>query len=253
MTQNAVADSYRGCRRDPARLPLSIPLSRGEKEKIQWAYLLFESYRHTLWFSKTFVLEHYRPEQPTAPRHILWEFTYGNKLGRIRTFYAILRFLLQESRRLLSQVDDMPEGESSDITSQAQAREFLNCSSHDIIQFPAYLCSLGYRALLECQVIGNPTERVVSLYTQYSQLKQDHHTCPIVVFVALKDSVDSLFAGTQTWHAFWTSGAFLFDPERLSQLDRHWWGAISIFGELAISGRYSDESDSEDGYEDESY
>jgi hypothetical protein len=140
-------------------------------------------------------------------------------------------------------VDDILEGESSDITSQAQTSEFLNCSSHDILQFPAYLCSQGYRALLDCQEIGNPTERVVSLYTQYSQLKQNRHTCPLVVFVALKDSVDSLFAGSQTWHAFWTSGAFMFDPERLSQLDRHWWGAISIFGELAISGGHSDESD----------
>ncbi|KAJ4009561.1 hypothetical protein NW752_009154 [Fusarium irregulare] len=252
MTQNAVADSYIGCRRVPARLPLSVPLSRGEREMIQWAYLLFESYRHTLWFSKSFVLEHYCPEQPAPSCHILGEFTYGNKLGRIRPFYAVLGFLLREYRRLLSQVDDILEGESSDITSQAQTSEFLNCSSHDILQFPAYLCSLGYRALLDCEEIGNPTARVVSLYMQYSQLKQDHHTCPLVVFVALKDSVDSLFDGTQTWHAFWTSGAFLFDPERLNQLDRHWWMEISIFGELAISGRYSDESDFEDGYEDES-
>lgn len=149
MTQDAVADYNRVPRIDSVRLPLSIPLSGGEKEVIQMAYLLFDSYRHTLWFSTSFLQDYYYPKSHASLYYIPWQFAHANKLINVRTFDAVLRFLLREYNRLLCQVDDLLEGGSSDIISQLQTREFLNSSSRDNFQFPAYLCSQGYRPLLD--------------------------------------------------------------------------------------------------------
>ncbi|KAH7186062.1 uncharacterized protein B0J16DRAFT_320820 [Fusarium flagelliforme] len=218
MTQDAAADYNSVPRTDSVRLPLSIPLSGREKEEIQMAYLLFNSYRHTLWFSTSFLQDYYYPKSHASLYYIPWQFAHANKLINVRTFDAVLGFLLREYNRLLCQVDDLLEGGSSDIIWQLQTREFLNSSSRDNFQFPAYLCSQGYRPLLDCQEIGNATEVVLSLYTQYRQLRQNRHTCPLVVVTHLKGSVEALFAGSQTERDFWTSGAFMFDHERRLQL-----------------------------------
>ncbi|KAJ4139732.1 hypothetical protein NW768_001075 [Fusarium equiseti] len=234
MTQDAVADYNMEPRTESVRRPLS--LSGGEKEEMQMAYLLFDSYRHTLWFSTSFLQDYYCPKKPASFYYIPWGFTEGNKLIHVRTFHAVLRFLLREYRRLLYQVDDMIACESSNITSRLQTREFLHRPSRDNIQFPAYLCSQGYRPLLESQEANNVTESVISLYTQYSQLKRNRQTCPLVVVADLKDSVEALFAGSQTERDFWTSGAFMFNFERLIQLDRDWWMDMFIFEEDAMYG-----------------
>ena len=232
MTQDAVTDYNRMMRTSFVRLPLSITLSGGEKEQIQMAYLLFDSYRHTLWFGTAFLQYYYYPKTHASWAHIAWEFPDENRLRNIRAFDAVLRFLLQEYNRLLCQVDDLLEGESSYITLQQRTRQFLKSSSRDNRQFPAFLCSKGYRPLLYCQEIGNATEAVVSLYMQYRQLRQNRHTCPLVAVAHLKDS----FAGSQTERDYWTSGAFMFDSRRLRQLDDGWYDQVFMIEEEADYG-----------------
>lgn len=238
MTQDAVADYDMEPWTESVRIPLSIPLSGGEKEEIQKAYLLFDSYRHTLWFSTSLLQDYYCPKKPACFYYIPWEFIEGNKLFHVRTFHAVLRFLLREYRRLLYQVDDVIAGHSSNITSRLriQAREFLDRPSRDNLQFPAWLCSQGYRPLLDSRETSNARESVISLYRRYTQLKRNRDTCPLVVVADLKDSVEALFAGSQTERDFWTSGAFMFNYERLSELDLDWWMDTFLFQEDAEYG-----------------
>lgn len=180
--------------------------------------------------------DYYYPDKGASFYRIPWESADGNKLVLVRTFHAVLRFLLREYNRLLCQVDDQLEGQSSGITSQLQTREFLNSSSCDNRQFPAYLCSQGYRPLLYCQETGHATEVILSLHRQYRQLRQTRRTCPLVVVAHLKDPVEALFAGSQTMRDFWTSGAFMFDDERLYQLDERWGFVTFDFLEDALYG-----------------
>ncbi|CAG7558692.1 unnamed protein product [Fusarium equiseti] len=223
MTQDAVADYNMQPTTESTRLPLSVPLSGREEEMIKRAYLLFDSCRHTLWFSTSLLQDYYYPVTTASTYYIPWEPAYRNKLQNVRAFQAVLRFLLRGYRRLLYQVDDLIAGESSGITSRPQTRELLERPSRDNLQFPAYLCSLGYHPLLNSQEISSATESVISLYTRYSQLKQNRHTCPLVAVANLKEAVKVLFAGSETKRDFWTSGAFMFDCERRWQLDDNWY------------------------------
>jgi len=240
MTQDAAAECDLKPKTELAKFPLSMPLSKYENEDIQKAYLQFESCRHTLWFSTSFLQDYYCPEKPASFYHIPWEFTDGNKLLHVRAFHAVLRFLLGGYERLLYQVDDLIASGSSNITSRRQIKEFVHRPSHDNLQFPAFLCSQGYRPLLNSQEVSNITESVISLYTRYSHLKENRQTCPLVVIADLEDSVKALFAGSQTERDFWTSGAFMFDCDRLEQLNEDWWFETVGFQDDAVYGVVDD-------------
>ncbi|KAF5672699.1 hypothetical protein FDENT_10501 [Fusarium denticulatum] len=64
---------------DLPKLPLSLPLPETESQQIQKAYLVFDVYRHTLWFS-TNLVQDYGYEDDVYSFQIPWKFIYKEKL-----------------------------------------------------------------------------------------------------------------------------------------------------------------------------
>jgi hypothetical protein len=70
---------------------------------LQEAYLLFEAYRQTFWFS-TNLLQDYGSSGNRSDFNIPWNFVYRDKLLCVRTFQTFFVFVFREYENLLSQV-----------------------------------------------------------------------------------------------------------------------------------------------------
>ncbi|SCN92136.1 uncharacterized protein FFB20_12332 [Fusarium fujikuroi] len=167
---------------------------------MQRAYLLFEAYRHSLWFS-TNLLQDYGTGDDRYDFHIPWNFIYNDKLLCIRTFQAIFVFLFREYNSLLRQVHGRINGSDyncrfdlTDTTWRIPSRQFLQRGMRDRLQFTAYLTSHGFHQFLNIQDMDYDAqeERILSLYVRYLDLKADRQTCPMVVGADLEHSLMAL-------------------------------------------------------------
>lgn len=224
---------------DLPTVPLNLPLSETESQEIQKAYLLFDTYRHTLCFS-TSLLQDYSREDDIYDFHIPWKFIYNEKLLCVRAFQSVFVFLFKEYEHILNQIHDrntgppsLPKFENNDIA--LQRSPFIDTRQRDRLQFIAYLCSQGYQQLLSFRNRSNVSqnEHIVSLSRQYQALKGDRRSCPMVVGYDLEHSLKTLFCDTGRRHEFWTSGVYIWDMERLSQLGGALvWLATDLRGEF---------------------
>lgn len=171
-----------------------------DSTEMQRAYLLFEAYRHTLWFS-TNLLQDYGTSNDRYNFHIPWKFIYHDKLLCIRTFQAIFVFLFREYNSLLKQVHGRINGQDyncrfdlTDTTWRTRSRQFLQRGMRDRLQFTAYLTSQGFHQFLDIQDMDDDAqeERILSLYVRYVNLKADRQTCPMVVGADLEHSLMAL-------------------------------------------------------------
>ncbi|KAF5582355.1 hypothetical protein FPANT_8566 [Fusarium pseudoanthophilum] len=168
-----------------------------DSEMLQNAYLLFETYRHTLWFS-TNLLQDYGSSDHRSGFNIPWNFVYRDKLLCVRTFQTFFVFVFREYENLLSQVHNRVSGShylyrfNSDWG--IQRREFLDRGPRDRLQFAAYLSSLGCLWLLNIQNMDDVAqeEYVTCLYMRYLDLKADRQNCPMVVGADLERSLRTL-------------------------------------------------------------
>ncbi|CVK85191.1 uncharacterized protein FPRN_06932 [Fusarium proliferatum] len=167
---------------------------------MQRAYLLFEAYRHTLWFS-TNLLQDYGTGDDRYDFHIPWNFIYHDKLLCTRTFQAIFVFLFREYNGLLRQVHSRINGSDyncrfdlTDNTWRIPSRQFLQRGMRDRLQFTAYLTSQGFHRFLNVQNMDDDAqeEHILSLYVRYLDLKADRQTCPMVVGADLEHSLMAL-------------------------------------------------------------
>ncbi|KAF5617281.1 uncharacterized protein FTJAE_12703 [Fusarium tjaetaba] len=161
------------------------------------AYLLFEAYRHTLWFS-TNLLQDYGSSDSRSDFNIPWNFIYRDKLLCVRTFQTFFVFVFREYENLLSQVHSRACGSHYlyrfDSDWCIQRREFLHRGPRDRLQFAAYLSSLGCLWLLNIQNMDDVAqeEYVTGLYMRYLDFKADRQNCPMVVGADLERSLRTL-------------------------------------------------------------
>ncbi|KAF5238481.1 hypothetical protein FAUST_5538 [Fusarium austroamericanum] len=193
--------------------PLSLPLSETEIRQMQKAFLVFDAFRHTLFFSTSF-LQDYGHDDDEDDYYIAWKFIYQDKLRCARAFQAVFVFIFKEYENLLKRIDvqnSAPPLESIRIDGRLQRRQFLQRDPRDGLQFTAYLFSQGYHRLLSFQDMDNiaQEEAIMSSYNRYIELKADRRTCPMVVGANLDYSLRTLCYGTNTYHVFWTTGAFM--------------------------------------------
>ncbi|UZP39096.1 hypothetical protein NXS19_006912 [Fusarium pseudograminearum] len=229
MSQNMLARKAREDypnRPAPPTPPLSLPLSETEIQQMQKAFLVFDACRHTLVFSTSF-LQDYGHGDYECGFWIPWKFIYQEKLRCVRAFQAVFVFIFEEYENLLKRIDVQNSAsplESIRIDGRLQRRQFLQRDPRDGLQFTAYLCSQGYHRLLSFQDMDNiaQEEAILSSYNRYLELKADPRTCPMVVGANLDYSLRTLCYGTHTYHVFWTTGAFMWDMDRLSQLSGSW-------------------------------
>ncbi|KAF5723453.1 hypothetical protein FMUND_1777 [Fusarium mundagurra] len=236
MTQEIAA-------RDPEEeelpsLPMRLPLSEAESQEIQKAYLLFDAYRHTLCFS-TNLVQDYGYEDNVSSFHIPWKFIYDEKLLCVRAFQAVFVFLFKEYKGILNQIHyrntgppSLPRFANND---DWQIPPFTDAPQRDRLQFIAYLCSQGYRQLHSFRERSSTSqdEHILSLYWKYQALKRDRRNCPMVVGADLEYSLKILCCDTGGGHKFWTSGAYMWDMERLEQIGGELiWIANDLRGEF---------------------
>ncbi|KAF5601636.1 hypothetical protein FPANT_1673 [Fusarium pseudoanthophilum] len=221
MTQEVVV-------RDPEEeelpsLPMRLPLSEAESQEIQKAYLLFDTYRYSLFFS-TNLVQDYGYEDSVHSFHIPWKFIYNEKLLCIRAFQAVFVFLFKEYEGILNQIHyrntgppSLPRFANND---DWQIPPFIDSPQRDRLQFIAYLCSQGYRQLHSFRERSSISqdEHMLSLYWKYQALKKDRRSCPMVVGADLEYSLKIICCDTGRGHEFWTSGAYMWDMERLEQI-----------------------------------
>lgn len=237
LTREAREDSPNRPKRPT--LPLSLPLSETEIQQMQKAFLIFDTSRHTLFFSTSF-LQDYGHGDSDLGFYIPWKFIYQEKLRCVRAFQAVFVFIFKEYENLLKRIHERIDVQNSAsplesirIDRRLQRRQFLQRDPRDGLQFTAYLCSQGYRRLLSFQDMDNiaQEEAIMSSYNRYLELKADRRTCPMVVGANLDYSLRTLCYGTNTYHVFWTTGAFMWDMDRLSQLSGGWvWYITDLTG-----------------------
>ncbi|PNP76698.1 hypothetical protein FNYG_10117 [Fusarium nygamai] len=164
---------------------------------LQQAYLLFEAYRHTLWFS-TNLLQDYGSSDDRYNFNIPWNFVYRDKLLCVRTFQTFFVFVFREHENILSRVHSRVNGSHYlyrfDSDWCIQRREFLHRGPRDRLQFAAYLSSLGCLWLLNIQNMDDiaQEEYVTSLYMRYLARKADRQNCPMVMDADLEHSLRTL-------------------------------------------------------------
>jgi hypothetical protein len=243
-----------------SRLPMSLPLSKTEYQEIQKSYLLFDACRHTLNFTTSLLQDYYLPESSSFYFYIPYKFIYQDKLLCVRTFQTVFRYVFKEYEHLLNQTHDRIAGPThlyrpgtKNTTWLLQRQQFLNRSSSNHLQFTAYLCSQGYSLLLESQDMDSITleERILSLYMRFSQFRENGLTYPLVTVADLEFSLKQLCYGADSDRQFWASGVFIWDEDRLQQLEGYdlWLLRALIEGSFQyLTGN----SSSEDGSEDDS-
>lgn len=210
--------------------PLSLPVSETEIQQMQKAFLVFDACRHSLFFSTSF-LQDCGHDDDESDFYTPWEFIYQDKLRCVRAFQAVFVFIFEEYENLLKRIHErvdvqnsVPPLESIRMDGRLQRQQFLQRDPRDGLQFTAYLCSQGYHRLMSFQDMDNiaQEEAIMSSYNRYLELKADRRTCPMVVGANLDHSLRTLCYGTNTYHVFWTTGAFMWDIDRLSQLSGTW-------------------------------
>ncbi|KAF5664274.1 hypothetical protein FHETE_7156 [Fusarium heterosporum] len=236
-------------------IPLSSPLSETEIEQMQKAYLLFDTYRHTLRYS-TFLLQDYCTlgEQHMASFYIPYEFAYQDKLVCVRTFQAVFRFVFRKYQHILNRdswwmtVPTQPE--INGTAWRVAKKHFFKNPPQDDLQFSAFLSSQNYQTLIDLQAMGEIqlVKRIASLYRRYSRLKGNPLNSPLVMFADLKPWKEIGCAPDDMCCELWISGAFMLDKERLLQLGEGWidyaWELKEYFG---LDNQSDDESDDEFG------